>query len=34
MITAQTVKELRENWSRNDGLQKALTETNGDLESC
>lgn len=31
-ISAKQVKELREkNWRRNDGLQKALTETDGDM---
>ena len=35
MITASMVKELREkNWCRNDGLQKALNETNGDMDKA
>ena len=34
MITARAVKELRENWRRNDDCKKALTETNGDMEKA
>ena len=33
-ITAQMVKNYVKNWRRYDGLQKALTETNGDMEKA
>ena len=34
-ITAQMVKNyITKNWRRYDGLQKALTETNGDMEKA